>query len=247
MGEEKYSAKYLQKIFEKEKISTIDPLKKALGTKVRMTVIRKLNELEYQTSYSHNGKYYTLKKLCHFDKDGLWSYENVWFSLYGTLLETGRTFIDRSVAGYSVKELDEVLHVSTKQSLIHLNKLKLIDREKLGGLFIYFSANERLHNEQVFAREKLIVSPTDDLSDAVLAHELKAAIVLFYSLLNQRERRLFAGLESMQLGGDAKVARILGIDPHTVSKGRNQLLAQDTSASERKPSGRYSIEKKHQK
>ena len=60
---EKYSAKDLQKFLVKEKVSTIEQLKRILGTRVRMTVLRKLSELGYQTSYSHNAKFYTLKQL----------------------------------------------------------------------------------------------------------------------------------------------------------------------------------------
>ena len=248
MIKEKYSIEALQKFLEREKVSTIDQLKRVLGTSVRMTVFRKLTEIGYQTSYSHNAKFYALKRLCEFDEDGLWSYQNVWFSVYGTLLEAGRTIINRSTAGYSVAELDKALHVSTKQSLLHLHKKALIDREKVVGIFVYFSSDKTVRKKQLLERRELTALQPEDLGADVLADELKAAIILFYSLLDQRQRRFFAGLESLQIGGDAKVARILGIDPHTVSKGRNQLLTQDKSDGARKPgAGRQPVEKKHQK
>lgn len=61
----------------------------------------------------------------------------------------------------------------------------------------------------------------------VLPAELKAAIVLFYSLLDERLRRLYAGLEALKVGhgGDAQIAELLGIDPGTVARGRRELLA----------------------
>jgi len=45
---------------------------------------------------------------------------------------------------------------------------------------------------------------------------MKAAIILFYSLLDEQQRRLYAGLESMKLGhgGDSVLAEVLGLDPH---------------------------------
>jgi len=54
----------------------------------------------------------------------------------------------------------------------------------------------------------------------VLPDELKAAIVLFYSLLDERQQRLYAGLEAMKVGhgGDAQVAELLDIDPGTVAR-----------------------------
>jgi hypothetical protein len=96
MSNERYRAADLKKTLDKSKISTIAELQNALGTSVRMTVFRKLAELGYQTSYSHNGKFYALKSLCEFNDEGLWSCRNVWFSVYGTLLETERNFIGRS-------------------------------------------------------------------------------------------------------------------------------------------------------
>jgi len=62
-----------------------------------------------------------------------------------------------------------------------------------------------------------------------LSVELKAAIILFVSLLDEQQRRLWAGLESLRFGhgGDQVIAALLGIDPHTVARGRQQLLARD--------------------
>jgi hypothetical protein len=60
----------------------------------------------------------------------------------------------------------------------------------------------------------------------VLPDELKAAIVLFYSLLDERQRRLYAGLEAAKIGhgGDSQIASLLGLDPDTVARGRRELL-----------------------
>ncbi len=246
----KYDVKKIEKYLEENKISTIGQLKRVLGTNVRMTVLRKLAELDYQTSYSHNGRFYTLKKQNEFDDEGLWSCRKIWFSIYGTLLETGKMFINRSESGYSVNELDKALHVSTKQSLLLLNKRKLVCREKVGGVFIYFSSDKSVIKRQLLSRKELASAPAENLGDDLLAHELKAAIILFFSVLDENQRRFFAGLESMKIGrgGDTKVAEILGIDPHTVSKGRNELLARDVDVENirRRGSGRNSIEKKHQ-
>jgi hypothetical protein len=45
--------------------------------------------------------------------------------------------------------------------------------------------------------------------------------VLFYGLLDEQQRRLFAGLESIKLGhgGDHILAEFLDLDPHTVARG----------------------------
>jgi hypothetical protein len=58
-------------------------------------------------------------------------------------------------------------------------------------------------------------------------NELQAALVLFYSLLNEQQRRLYAGLESLEWGhgGDRRVAELFGLDVGTVARGRQELLS----------------------
>jgi len=48
---------------------------------------------------------------------------------------------------------------------------------------------------------------------------------LFLSLLDEKQQRLFAGLESIKLGygGDKKIAHLFGLDMHNVAKGRKEL------------------------
>jgi hypothetical protein len=85
----------------------------------------------------------------------------------------------------------------------------------------------------------------------VPAEEVKAAILLFYSLLDEQQRRLYAGLESLKLGrgGDRQLADFLDLDPHTVARGRQQLLAQDVEidGARQAGAGRKRVEKKRPK
>jgi len=244
-----YDAIELQRLLKKKKVCNLEELMEALGTNVRMTIFRKLAELPYLTSYSHRGKYYTLKPLCKFDDNGLWSYREAWFSRYGTLSETGKRFIDQAEAGCSVAELDQALHVDTQQALLQLYKNSLVHREKLDGIYIYLSAQEREQTHQLTARRDMAVVVTGEAKQGVLAHEYKAAIVLFFSLLDEQQRRLYAGLESIKIGrgGDTRIATLLGIDPHTVARGRVELLGRyiDIERVRKRGGGRPSAEKKH--
>jgi len=85
----------LRSLLLHSKIATLDELKQALGTSVDVTVFRKLKPLDYLTSYSHRGRYYTLREIARFDDKGLWSQANVWFSQAGTLLATAETRVFR--------------------------------------------------------------------------------------------------------------------------------------------------------
>ena len=70
----------LRGLFAKRLIATMDMLKKTVGTVADLTVFRKLRELDYCTSYSHRGRFYTLRELAEFDENGLWWIRSVGFS-----------------------------------------------------------------------------------------------------------------------------------------------------------------------
>lgn len=251
MKAEKFRAELLKSIMKTNKICTLGEMMVKLGTSVRKTIFRKLAELQYQTSYSHHGKYYVLKSTCRFNESGLWTYREAWFSVHGTLLETAKQFVERSSCGYSVEELNALLHVSSKQALLTLENRELVARQKFSGVFVYFSMDDEFRRQQVGARQAEFFGKTHVPGQDVLVHELKAAIVLFFSLLDERQRRLFAGIEAMKLGkgGDAYIADFLGIDPHTVAKGRKELLSRDIDVDRlRQPgAGRKKQEKKLRK
>lgn len=254
MKTETFRPERLKALFSKQKIATLGQLKEALGTQTTMTVFRKLKQLSYCTSYSHRGKYYTLVGIAQFDEHGLWSCKKVHFSQHGTLLETLKELIYSATAGYSSKELKSLLHVEVKGALLTLFKSNLIIREEISGRIFYFSPHLEDKRRQRYNRISQIketLSGTVVVTSEILEHELRAAIILFFSLLDEKQRRLYAGLESLKLGygGDKKIAELLNIDPHTVAYGRNALLNQDVELdrTRRKGGGRDSIEKKHQR
>lgn len=232
MRPEKYSISDLHNYLNINKIASLNDLKRVLGTDIDKTVFRKLKKISYQSSYSHRGKYYTTVGIANFDNFGLWSYNDICFSKHGTLINTAKYFVENSKAGYSVRELDNILHVNTKESLLNIHKKGIIDRNKITGIYYYFSVNSTVGKRQRQFRESqqkelpsiIMVKQHDSSSDKV-----KAAIILFFSILNEKERRLYAGLEALKLGysGDKIISELLGIDVHTIAKGRNELLSGD--------------------
>ncbi len=249
-----FSADAIAALLRKQKIASIDELMVALGTDARRTVFRKLNELAHHTSYSHRGGYYTLDELAAFDELGLWSYRQVCFSRYGTLLATAAAIVMASDAGYFVEELDNVLHVGTKDALRKLVAEARLDREKLSGQFLYCAPDAARKAEQLLARRVLLAKPgaVGALPQVeIMPDELRAAIVLFVSLLDEKQRRLYAGLESLKggRGGDRRIAQLLGLDVGTVARGRHELLKQDVDLERvrRAGGGRKRLEKKRRK
>lgn len=235
------------------KIGTLVELKQALGTDVTLTVLRKLKELDYLTSYSHCGRYYTLRDIARFDTEGLWSYENVWFSRHGTLLASAQYFVDRAPQGYFAEELAAVLHVQMHDALRQLVLRHQIARQGLAGRYLYTCADATTRQRQVLNRRTQQALPilTDASHLQVAPEELQAAMVLFYSLLDEQQRRLYAGLESLKLGhgGDQQLAQFLNLNSHTIARGRQQLLEQDVEFDRVRKTGggRKPLEKKRRK
>ena len=232
-------------------IATLDELKVVLGTAVDSTVFRKLAALSSRTSYSHRGKYYTLDDVARFDELGLWSFRSVFFSRYGTLLCTCEKLVNVAEAGYASDELENVLHVGVKDPLRKLAREGRIHRQKVAGRFVHLATERSVRREQLRARQVFDARPSD-LSFGggirVVPDELKAAIILFFSLLDEKQRRVYAGLESMKLGhgGDVRIAALLGLSPDTVAKGRTELLSNDVDRERvrAKGGGRKRLEKK---
>ena len=221
-----FSASLMRRFLRKNRIATLPQLKQLLGTEADITAFRKLRELSYRTSYSHRGSFYTLDEIAAFDERGLWSFDAVWFSRQGTLLATAEVCVTRAPAGYFAAELEDLLHVPVKEPLLRLTEQNRLVRQTVSGLYLYCASNPRTLQQQLQARQVLLESAAAK-SAATGSDELRAAIVLFASLLDEQQRRLYAGLESLQLGGDRQIADLLHLDPHTVAKGRQQLLAQD--------------------
>lgn len=243
----------LESFLKEKKVATMAELKAILNTDIDMTIFRKLQQLGYRTSYSHRGMYYALKAAIRFDHQGLWAFQAARFSIYGTLLATVKAFVNQSEAGYSAHELENLLFVEVKEPLRHLVHNEHLQREKFSGHYVYFSSDPSTQRKQkLFRREQdfsaVPSGGVEGTRSALSTQEIKAAIILFYSLLDEKQRRLYAGLESLKLGhgGDQKMAALLDLDPHTVSKGRQELLHRELESQRirRTGAGRKSVEKK---
>ncbi len=79
------STRSLQRLFRHTRVVDLDTLYRTLKTRSRMTVFRRLKDVDYCSSYSHAGRYYTLADVPRFDEHGLWLYHGIGFSEAGTL------------------------------------------------------------------------------------------------------------------------------------------------------------------
>ena len=250
MRTQSYHAEVLVELFKNRKIAKLPELRRALGTTADMTVFRKLREIGYRTSYSHRGKYYALEEDMDFDAHGLWAFDSVRFSKHGTLLDTACAFVAEADAGFFGGELESVLDVGVKEALLKLFRLERVSREQMFGRYLYCSKDSAVRRRQIMAR-RMLEGERGMAGGEAVPDELKVAIVLFVSMLDEKQRRLYAGLESLKLGhgGDRKIAELTAMDVHTVARGRRELLSQDVDAGRVRKAGggRKSLEKKRPK
>ncbi len=251
MMTQQYGTQALSKLLKKKKIAKMTEFKQALGTNADSTVFRRLRQLSARSSYSHRGSYYTLDDIAQFDEWGLWSFRDVHFSRYGTLLSTAQALVENSETGHFASELESLLQVSVKDALRRLTRQGRLTRDRRWGPYLYCATDPKIQKQQLRLRHRIEERGEwlgQPVSDGIQPDELRAAILLFYSLLDEQQRRLYAGLEALKFGhgGDCKMARLLGLDPSTVAKGRQQLLSGEVLSDRirKTGAGRPPVEKK---
>lgn len=249
MNTVKYQSGKLLQLFRDKKVLTLNEMKNALGTHSTMTIFRNLKLLNYISSCSHRSSYYTLKRIAKFNNDGLWFFDSILFSCFSTLSEIITNLVNKSEKGYTSKEIEGLLHIKPNETLLGLVNKKNICRKKMTGTFVYFSTNKSKNKQQeLFRKDTVDAERLNQFTPDVLMNELKAAIIIFFSLLDEKQKRLYAGLESMKIGqnGDSVISGLLGLNIKTVSKGRHELLSGNllVDSIRKKGGGRKSIEKK---
>jgi hypothetical protein len=147
----------LRRLFRRSPVVVQRDLQEVLQTGNRMSVFRRLSELGHLTSFSHNGRYYTLREVPVFDENGLWFHQGIGFSRMGTLKETAAGDVARAEAGRTHGELEALLHVRLHNTLVDLVRRSRIGRFSFAGRHLYVSADPERAAEQLARREQLTV------------------------------------------------------------------------------------------
>jgi hypothetical protein len=120
-----------------------------------MTLWRLLRQAGYLTSYNYNAKYYTLTAIPRFDDHGLWSYQDIRFSKWGTLPETMVAVIEQSARGMTAREVAEMLHVQNAKPLLAKLALKQrLGRDTRDRSFVYLASEPSRQEQQLRKRNE---------------------------------------------------------------------------------------------
>ncbi len=214
-------------------------LKQTLGTTVDTTVFCKLKELSYHSSYSHRGRFYTLAEIPQLIPTACGPFRPSGSLVGARWCRPSKPLSTARPKAYFDNELQQLLHVEAKDRLLQLFEQEHIARQQVSGLF------------SVLLPGYGGASPPTPGPPGALGYprqrgrlSLSEGVESFSGSLLQAARRATApfvcGLESLKFGrgGDQKVAALLPLDPHTVARGRKELLAQDVESERvRKPGG----------
>ncbi len=147
--------KKVENLLRKRPVVTMSDLCVAIGCSSRMTVFRRLREMDYISSYTHAGRYYTLYDIARFDSDGIWFYDDIGFSQNGSLKNTVSYLVANSDTGKFHFDLERQLRVRVHNVLLDLVKSKQIERIKFEGQYLYLSSDKEQSKKQIEQRDQL--------------------------------------------------------------------------------------------
>ena len=141
--------------FRAPRILTLEQLCRKMHAS-RSTVLRRLEEHGYHSSYNQAGKFLTIDEVAQFDARGLWVWKAARFSRHGSLKETVWHLVEDSQQGMTQEELAALLGVRTHNPLLELVQQEWTQRERLGPTFVYLSHKATRRREQVRRRKTLL-------------------------------------------------------------------------------------------
>jgi hypothetical protein len=135
-----------------------------------LTVWRILKPIGYYASFNFNARFYTLRDIPSFDRDGLWFCRDVGFSSQGSLTRTLVALVEASPMGMTPNEVTALLRVRVQNQLFHLFAQEKLGRTPWGRAHVYLSLDEEKQDEQARRRRRAPVTPAagteSPLSDA---------------------------------------------------------------------------------
>ena len=191
----------LHTLFEQQPCWMIDQLAENLGYSIP-SVRRLLAAAGYYSSFTHNGKWYTLASIPAFDGDGLWYCRDIGFSRAGSLTETVIHLVRRSPAGLTAEQLGLKLQCRCHAVLARLCREGRIQREKTGRSHVYFAAETTIARRQrrsLTERETRLGPLPAEISVLVLAEFIRRPDASFQDLAETVGRSAHIRISPLQI------------------------------------------------
>jgi len=137
----------LVSLFTQQPCWMIEPLAAEMDYSIP-SVRRFLSRTGYYSSFTHNGKWYTLRYIPRFSRDGLWFSRDIGFSRAGSLPNTLIELTSHSPAGMRAEMLGEKLRCRCHTILVQLCRKGKLQREKAGRSYVYLAADPHIATGQ---------------------------------------------------------------------------------------------------
>jgi hypothetical protein len=169
-----------------------------------LTVWRILKPIGYYTSFNFNARFYTLRDIPSFDRDGLWFCRDVGFSSQGSLTRTIVALVEASPMGMTPNELTALLRVRVQNQLFHLFAQQKLARTPWGRAHVYLSVDEEKQDEQARRRRRAPVTPAAGTESPLTDAETIAILAELVRSPRASARRLAAVLSARGMAVSAQ-------------------------------------------
>ena len=168
--------KRIKNQFDEKIVVTLPELSRLLNVSIR-TIQRITRKWDTIRSYDHNGRYFSLERLAEFNSYGIWEYSNIHFSKFGNLKNTLIAIINNSTQGMDASQIRDVLGVDTRSFLYQYKDVSSLKREKLGGIYIYFSSDQGKFTEQLSRRKQSMEAISPPPLKGIVAINVQVAAI----------------------------------------------------------------------
>ena len=134
------SQQALVSLFSQQPCWTIAPLARQLEYSIP-SVRRFLAQTGYFSSFTHNGRWYTLSLIPRFDAQGIWFHKDIGFSRAGSLTNTLVALATSSPDGMTADQLGEKLRCRCHSVLVKLCRQGRLQRQRCARSYRYLAAD----------------------------------------------------------------------------------------------------------
>jgi len=169
----------IKSLFKDSQVYSIFELIQQLNCSA-ISVRKKLLQIGYYSSYTHNSKYYTLLTIPEFDQNHLWFYSDIilgeiGFTKYNTLNLLIISLIDASGKGLTERELNELIKTRAANQLRELCRKDKVRRVKTGREYYYLSFGKKRYSRQY---QQLTASDVIKLSPEIGLPEIDESLLI---------------------------------------------------------------------
>ena len=143
----------IRKLLVVNSVMSLKQLRSELNDRPRSSLYRDLKTLNLISSFTHTGQYHVLNETARFYQNGLWFFQEVGFSQYGTLKKTLVQITSDSLIGMTHKEMKTLFRIEVQKPLTDLVNTNAITRQLLPSrLYVYLSADQNKAEDQLQRR-----------------------------------------------------------------------------------------------